>query len=82
MILHPPAYEDGTDSVPKRRLLELRRRGITQKKIYYIYLVTLHYYIKTLSEGALKILQIEMYFSMNISTVFIMPFGKQPTSCA
>jgi len=26
VILHPPAYEDGTDSVPKRRLLELRRR--------------------------------------------------------
>ena len=28
-------YEDGTDSVPKRQLLELRRRGITQKKTYY-----------------------------------------------
>ena len=35
-VLHPPAYEDGTDSVPKRRLLELRRRGITQKKTHYI----------------------------------------------
>jgi len=35
-MLHPPAYEDGTDSVPKRRLLELRRRGITQKKTHYM----------------------------------------------
>ena len=36
VILHPPAYEDGTDSVPKRRLLELRHRRITQKKTHYI----------------------------------------------
>jgi len=36
VILHSPAYEDGTDRVPKRRLLELRRRGITQKKTYYL----------------------------------------------
>ena len=36
VILHPPAYEDGTLSVPKRQLLELRRRGITQKKTHYI----------------------------------------------
>ena len=35
MILDPPAYEDGTDSIPKRRLLELRRRGIAQKKTHY-----------------------------------------------
>jgi len=35
MKYHPPAYEDGTDGVPKRWLLELRRRGITQKKTYY-----------------------------------------------
>jgi hypothetical protein len=28
------AYEDGTDSVPKRRLIKFRRRGITQKKTY------------------------------------------------
>ena len=35
MILHSPAYEDGTDRVPKRRQLELRRRGITQKGIIY-----------------------------------------------
>ena len=27
-----PAYEDGTDSVPKRRIIKFRRRGITQKK--------------------------------------------------
>jgi hypothetical protein len=26
------AYEDGTDSVPKRRHIKFRRRGITQKK--------------------------------------------------
>jgi len=31
-VLHRPAYEDGTDRVPKRRLLKLGRRGITQKK--------------------------------------------------
>jgi hypothetical protein len=30
------AYEDGTDSVPKRRLIKYRRRGITQKKTYKI----------------------------------------------
>jgi hypothetical protein len=29
-----PAYEDGTDSVPKRRHINFRRRGITQKKAY------------------------------------------------
>ena len=29
-----PAYEDGTDSVPKRRHIKFRRRGITQKKAY------------------------------------------------
>jgi hypothetical protein len=27
-----PAYEDGTDSVPKRRHIKFRRWGITQKK--------------------------------------------------
>jgi len=31
-----PAYEDGTDSVPKRRHVKFRRRGITQKKAYSI----------------------------------------------
>jgi hypothetical protein len=30
------AYEDGTDSVPKRRHIKFRRRGITQKKAYSI----------------------------------------------
>jgi hypothetical protein len=29
-----PAYEDGTDSVPKRQHIKFRRRGITQKKAY------------------------------------------------
>jgi hypothetical protein len=29
-----PADEDGTDSVPKRRHLNYRRRGRTQKKAY------------------------------------------------
>jgi hypothetical protein len=28
------AYEDGTDSVPKRRLIKFRRRGSSQKKTY------------------------------------------------
>jgi gamma-glutamylcysteine synthetase len=34
VILHLPAYEDGTDSVPKRRHIKFRRREITQKKTY------------------------------------------------
>jgi len=34
LYTHLPAYEDGTDSVPKRRNLKFRRRGITQKKAY------------------------------------------------
>ena len=34
--LYLPAYEDGTDSVPKRRHIKFRRRGITQKKTYNI----------------------------------------------
>jgi len=29
-----PAYEDGADSVPKRRHINFIRRGITQKKAY------------------------------------------------
>jgi hypothetical protein len=33
---HLPAYEDGTDSVPKRQHIKFRRRGITQKKSYNI----------------------------------------------
>ena len=33
---HLPAYEVGTDSVPKRRHIKFRRRGITQKKAYNI----------------------------------------------
>jgi hypothetical protein len=31
-----PAYEDGTDSVPKRRHIKFRRRGPTQKKAHNI----------------------------------------------
>jgi hypothetical protein len=31
-----PAYEDRTDSVPKRRHIKFRSRGITQKKAYDI----------------------------------------------
>ena len=31
-----PAYEDGTHSVPKRRHIKFRRRGITQNKAYDI----------------------------------------------
>jgi len=34
--LHRKAYEDGTNSVPKRRHINFRRRGITQKKTYNI----------------------------------------------
>jgi hypothetical protein len=29
-------YEDGIDSVPKRRHIKFRRQGITQKKTYNI----------------------------------------------
>jgi len=29
---HLPTYEDGTESVPKRRHINSRRRGITQRK--------------------------------------------------
>jgi len=36
VILHLSAYEDGTESVPKRRHIKFRRRGITQKKAYNI----------------------------------------------
>jgi hypothetical protein len=32
IIIYLLAYEDGTDSVPKRRQIKFRRRGITQKK--------------------------------------------------
>jgi hypothetical protein len=31
-IIHLLAYEDETDSVPKRRHIKFTRRGITQKK--------------------------------------------------
>jgi hypothetical protein len=31
-----PAYEDGTDSVPKHQHIKFRCRGITQKKEYNI----------------------------------------------
>jgi hypothetical protein len=34
VIIHLLAYEDGTDSVPKRRHIKFRRRGSTQKKTY------------------------------------------------
>jgi hypothetical protein len=34
-----PAYEDGTDSVPRRRHIKFRRREITQKKAYNIWIV-------------------------------------------
>jgi hypothetical protein len=30
-----PAYEDGTGGVPKRRHIQFRRRGITQKSNLY-----------------------------------------------
>jgi hypothetical protein len=33
-----PAYEDGTDSVPKHRHIKLRYQGITHKKGYNIYI--------------------------------------------
>jgi len=34
--LHLLAFEDGTESVPKRRHIKFRRRGNTQKKTYNI----------------------------------------------
>ena len=36
-----PAYEDGTDSVPKRRHINSRRRVFTQKKAYKFRIVGL-----------------------------------------
>jgi hypothetical protein len=36
VIIHLPAYEDGTDSVPKRRYIKFIQWGITQKKTYNI----------------------------------------------
>ena len=38
---YPPAYEDGADSVLKRRHIKFRRRGITQKKAYNLLSFTL-----------------------------------------
>jgi len=35
---HLPAYEDGTNSVTKRRHINSRRRGITQKAYNNVYL--------------------------------------------
>jgi hypothetical protein len=35
-FLHLPAYENWTQSVPKRRHIKFRHRGITQKKTYNI----------------------------------------------
>jgi hypothetical protein len=34
---YPPAYEDGTDSVPKHQHIKFRCQGITQKKAYNKY---------------------------------------------
>jgi len=34
---HILAYEDGTNSVPKRRYINFRRRGITQNKSHNVY---------------------------------------------
>jgi len=45
-----PAYEDGTDGVPKRRHIKFGRRGITQKRAYnetHKPLVTLPVLLKT-----------------------------------
>jgi len=36
VVVSTPAYEDGTDSVPKRRHIKFKGRGITQKKAYNI----------------------------------------------
>jgi len=36
LLDYSPAYEGGTDSVPKRRHTKFRRRVITQKKAYNI----------------------------------------------
>ena len=48
VIIYLLAYEDGTDSVPKRRHIKFRRWGITQKKTYnktgvIPHLLTRHY---------------------------------------
>jgi hypothetical protein len=46
VIIYLLAYEDGTDSVSKRRHIKFRRQGITQKKTYNLLKVAeeyLHY---------------------------------------
>jgi hypothetical protein len=43
VIIHLLAYEDGTDSVPKRRLIKFRRRGITQTKFNLVIIHLLAY---------------------------------------
>ena len=35
-----PTYEDGKDSVSKRRCIKFRRLGITHKKAYNIYVLS------------------------------------------
>jgi hypothetical protein len=69
-MLHRTAFEDGTDSVPKRRLLALRRRGNTQKKTYYNY----YWYIITVSVLQNKILQT---FKQNYSEAHILSINAE-----
>ena len=45
VIIRLLAYEDGTDSVPKRRHIKFRHRGITQKKTHNIAQTTVNKYI-------------------------------------
>jgi hypothetical protein len=51
---HVHAYEDGTDSVPKRRHINFRRRGITQKKAYNIIVIIIIISSSSSSSGSIK----------------------------
>jgi len=67
VILHLPAYEDGTDSVPKRWDIKFRRRGITQKKTYKLSVAWI-----TLQNDALYRLPVQNYgFFMLLNNIIV-----------
>jgi hypothetical protein len=65
--MHLPAYEDGTDSVPKRRHIKFRRRGITQKKIYTTYRTRRKFEIRKVS--ALHLMYFVLFNDENFQNV-------------
>ena len=66
-----PAYEDGTDSVPKSRHRKFRGLGITQKKAYvFLFIYTSHtsppQTTPALIHSALVYLQVFVFCSLSI----------------